>query len=226
MEKQYNTTVESDTKSVTVATDDELVKQVLDGHVDAFELIMRRYNQRLYRIARSILRDESEAMDVVQETYVKVYYQLQQFRGPDGFASWISRIAKNEALTRLRKLKFLEFTVDDPDSTLYNLTSPAPEPLDALANRQLGNLIEKAIEQLPIEYRSVYVMRAIQQLNTKETAESLDISEDMVKTRYLRAKRSLQQIFEAHLNNAKMELYEFAGMRCDAIVKAVFTRLH
>jgi RNA polymerase sigma-70 factor (ECF subfamily) len=213
-------------ESATTATDIELVKQAIAGHVEAFELIMRRYNQRLYRIAKSILCEEHEAMDVVQETYVKAYYQLHQFRGPDGFASWLSRIAKNEAMMRIRKSRFLDFIEDDPVSTLNKLESSELEPLDDLANRQLGQLIEQAIAQLPVEYRSVYVMRAIQQLSTRETADSLNISEDSVKTRYLRAKRSLQQIFETHLNNANLDVYEFAGQRCDAIVQAVLVRLN
>jgi len=213
------------TTSSTSKRDSELVAQIREGHVDAFEIIMRRHNQRLYRIARSIVREDHEAMDVVQETYVKAYYQLHQFKGPEGFVSWLSRIASNEAMMRIRKSNRIDYTFDDPENKHLDMESPEPQPIDNIANQQLRKLLEDAIDNLTIDYRSVYVMRAIQQLSTLETARSLDITEDLVKTRYLRAKRSLQKVFETHLEKAELEVFEFAGQRCDSIVQAVLTRL-
>lgn len=186
---------------------------------------MRRYNQRLFRIARGILKDEYEALDVVQETYIKAYYQLHQFRGPDGFAAWLSRIATNEAMMQMRRNRHVTYTLDDPEHQDLEVASPDPQPGDELAARKLRRLLEDAIDRLPVDYRCVYVMRAIQQLSTRETAASLNISDDAVKTRYLRAKRSLQQTIEVLMAQAGQEVYEFAGRRCDAVVQAVLGRL-
>lgn len=211
--------------SVDAEADIEIIKRVIDGNAEAFEIIMRRYNQRLYRIARSILKDEHEAMDIVQESYVKVYYQLDKFKGPDGFASWISRIASNEALMRLRKSHRINYTLDDPmhqdnDEPVFDI-----QPADYVATEQLRTLLEKAIDQLPVGNRSVYMMRAVQQLNTRETALSLDVTEEVVKTRYLRAKRLLQTILDKHIEKAGLSLHEFDGKRCDAIVFSVLDRI-
>lgn len=213
-------------KNITSEIDIDIIKRILDGNVDAFEIIMRRYNQRLYRIARGILKDDHEAIDVVQETYVKAYYQLKNFNGPDGFASWLSRIASNEALMRIRKSNRIDYTLDDPMYHGYTEPTLDIQPTDSLAIGQLRELLENAIEQLNIDNRCVYVMRAIQQLSTHETAQSLGVTEDVVKTRYLRAKRSLQKIFEGHIEKAGLNLYEFAGKRCDLIVLAVMKKLY
>ncbi len=203
----------------------ELVKRVREGEIAAFEVIMRRYNQRLYRIARSILGEEDEALDVVQETYIRAYYQLDQFRGPDGFAGWLSRIASNEAMMRLRKSRRLVYSLDDPDGGSENMESDVPQPIDGIARQQLREMLEDAIDSLPADLRSVYVMRAIQQLSTAETAVSLDVSLDVVKTRYLRARRALRNIFTTHIGKAELTAFEFAGQRCDAIVQRVLLRL-
>jgi len=213
------------TKPNVAEADVDIIKRVLDGNADAFEIIMRRYNQRLFRIARSILKDEHEAMDAVQEAYVKAYYQLDKFNGPDGFASWLARIVSNEALMRLRKSHRISYTLDDPmhnesDEPVFDI-----QPMDLIAAEQLRSLLEKAIDQLPVGNRSVYMMRAVQQLSTKETAQSLDVTEDVVKTRYLRAKRLLQEIFEQHIEKAGLSLHEFAGDRCDSIVSNVMARI-
>jgi RNA polymerase sigma-70 factor (ECF subfamily) len=212
-------------KAESTEADSEIITRVLDGNVAAFEIIMRRYNQRLFRIARSILKDEHEAMDAVQEAYVKAYYQLDKFNGPDGFASWLSRIVSNEALMRLRKSHRIKYTLDDPmnnesDELVFDI-----QPIDLVAAEQLRALLEKAVDQLPVGNRCVYMMRAVQQLSTKETALSLDVTEEVVKTRYLRAKRLLQEIFEEHIHKTGLSLHEFAGNRCDSIVTNVMEQL-
>jgi len=214
------------TQANSATTDGELIAMVRSGNVDAFEFIMRRHNQRLFRIARSILQDDHESMDVVQETYIKAYYQLHQFKGPEGFSSWLSRIASNEAMMRIRKSRRISYTLDDGENNVHDIQSPEPDPLDNIANRQLRNLLEDAIDKLPLDYRCVYVMRAIQQLSTKETAMSLDVTEDIIKTRLLRAKRSLQKELKTHMEKAELNVFEFAGTRCDWIVNTVMTRLH
>ena len=217
-------------KKITVKTesteaDSGVITRVLDGNVDAFEIIMRRYNQRLFRIARSILKDEHEAMDAVQEAYVKAYYQLDKFNGPDGFSSWLSRIVSNEALMRLRKSHRINYTLDDPMSNESDEPVFDIQPIDMIAADQLRSLLEKAVDQLPVGNRCVYMMRAVQQLSTRETALSLDVTEGVVKTRYLRAKRLLQEIFEDHIRKAGLSLHEFDGDRCDSIVTNVMEQL-
>lgn len=210
--------------------DAELVQRVRDGNINAYEVIIRRHNQRLFRIARSIVKEDHEAMDVVQDTWVKAFYQLEQLKDPAGLIGWLSRITGNEAMMRLRKSRRIQYTADDledthPDRDLSGIQHLGQQPMDKLANKQLRQLLEAAIDQLGVDYRSVYVMRAIQQLSVRETAQILEISEDAVKTRYLRARRSLQKSFESHLKQAQMEVFEFAGHRCDAIVKGVLARL-
>jgi len=207
------------------ATDTELVLRVRCGELEAFEVIMRRHNQRLYRLARSILRDEHESMDVVQEAYVKAYYNLHQFKGVSSFASWLSSITCNEALMRIRKHKRIQYTLDDPNYANQDVESTDPEPMDEIAAQQLRKLLEKAIDTLPVDYRCVYVMRAIQHLSTNETAKSLGVSEQVVKTRYLRAKRTLRKVFEKHMEKAGLNVFEFAGERCDSVVQVVLERL-
>lgn len=210
---------------INATTDYELILQVHKGNVGAFELIMRRYNQRLFRIARSILREDDEAMDVVQEAYLKAYSHLEQFKGPDGFTSWISKITRNEAMMRIRKSKRIEYTLDDFDDSYSEMESSELQPVEQIANQQLRKLLEQAIDALSMDYRSVYVMRAIEQLSTAETAKVLELNEDLVKTRYLRAKRVLQKTLAVQFKTVQLEAFEFAGERCDAIVNNVLTKL-
>lgn len=212
-------------KKTTEASDGELVSRVVNGDQRAFEMIMRRYNQRLFRIARSILGEDDEAMDAVQEAYVKAYFQLSQFRGPQGFASWLSRIVTNESMMRIRKSARLQYTLDDPYHDQLQIESPEAQPLDQLAQVQLRNLLKQAVEQLSLGLRSVYVLRAVEQLTTRETAESLGLSEDVVKTRYRRAKAELRKTFRSHMDKSGLNSYEFAGHRCDAIVAGVVARI-
>lgn len=218
-------TINNNSTPITQSTDNELVCQTRDGNDRAFEMIMRRHNQRLYRIARSILREDNEAMDVVQEAYVKAYYHLEQFKGPDGFISWLSRIVRNEAMMRIRKSKRIDYTLDDINSPDLDIESSDLEPLDHIANQQLRALLEEAIDRLDIEYRSVYMMRAIEQMNTAETAEVLELTEDVVKTRYLRAKRTLHKRLTTKLNESKLDVFEFAGENCNNIVQNVMLRI-
>ncbi|MEE9397049.1 MAG: RNA polymerase sigma factor [Methylococcales bacterium] len=212
-------------KKLRYPTDSELVMRIRSGETKAFEIVMRRHNQRLYRIARSILRDEHESMDVLQEAYVKAYYKLDQFNGPNSFASWLSRIVSNEALMRIRKNGRIHYTLDDPMHSHQDIESSDPGPVDEVSAQQLRKLLEHAIDTLPVDYRSVYVMRAIHHLSTIETAKSLDVTEQVVKTRYLRAKRALRKIFEKHMEKADLKVHDFAGRRCNFIVRKVMGRL-
>jgi len=136
-------------------SDHEIVQQVIAGDIGRFELLMRRYNNRLYRIARSILHDQDEAMDVVQESWIAAYHSLNTFRGESGFGSWVSRITHNNALMRLRKQKRLEYQNDEVLELTAGADSSAAEPFEAVAQLQLSMVLEQAIDTLPIKYRSV-----------------------------------------------------------------------
>lgn len=214
----------SSTESNDMKTEEQLIVAIKQGDEMAFEAIMRKYNQRLFRIARSILKDDDEAVDVVQDAYVTAYFKLDQYNGPSNFSSWISRIVSNEAMMRIRKSKRINYSIDSTDTSYDNMPSNEQQPLDHIASKQLRHLLEDAIDKLSVNYRCVYVMRAIQQLSTRETANSLDISEDLVKTRYSRAKKNLQKTFNQHIESTGLNVYEFLGERCDGIVATVLQR--
>jgi RNA polymerase sigma-70 factor (ECF subfamily) len=212
-------------KQAIIVSDIDVIARIQKGDTDAFEIIMCRYNQHLYRIARSIVRDDHEAMDIMQDAYIKAYDQLHKFRGPEGFVHWLSRITTNEALMRIRKNSRIKYILDDPMYTSLEAESYEQQPLSEVADQQLHKLLENAIDTLPVENRSVFVMRTIQKLSTRETALSLGLTEQAVKTRLHRAKRIIRKIFEKHIQRAGLNVHEFAGKRCDFVVQAVLNRL-
>lgn len=213
-------------------TDLVIVKMILAGDVDQYERIMRRYNQRLYRIARSILLDDSLALDAVQEAHIKAYQKLERFEGDKGFAGWLATIAKNEALMMLRKIKseksVFDHTrekggVDNSDGKEMNKQNDrslaaSSSPQAAAENQQLRKELNKHIDSLPANFRTVFVMRGIEELSTRETAEILNIREATVKTRFYRAKSLLQKEIT---NQYGSEVYGVGGCHCDLIVSNV-----
>ena len=203
-------------------SDFELIIRVRSGDTAAFEPLMRRYNQRLFRLARSLCNNNADAMDILQDGYVIAYQKITQFTGPDGFAGWLSRIVRNEALMRIRRSKHIDIcSIQDHQPVELNEKGPSA----VLAQRQLATIIEQAIDQLPDGYASVFVLRGVQQLSTQETALSLDLEIDTVKTRYSRAKKKLRQLLDQHIQAAGLEVFEFAGERCDAVVGNVMARI-
>ena len=203
-------------------SDIHIVRDVLEGHIGSFELLMRRYNNRLYRVARGVLSDQDEAMDVVQASWIAAYRRLGTFKGPQGFGSWVSRITHNNALMRLRKQERIEYQSENDLERAAEESSADMHAIDEIAQHQLGKILEKAVEELPIKYRSVFVLRAVQQLDTRETAASLNLNESTVKQRFLRAKRMLQISLMRQAEDSSVTIWEFAGARCDRIVKNVF----
>jgi RNA polymerase sigma-70 factor (ECF subfamily) len=164
---------------------------VRTGETALFEVVMRRYNQRLYRVARAILRNDAEAEDVMQQAYVNAYRHLDQFQGLARFSTWLTRIAVHEALARSRRRgRFDEQeAVDDWDGDAMDaLKSPGPDPEHQAFAGELRTLIESAIEALPEHYRAVFVMRAVEGMSTAESADCLDITEETAKTRLHRAR--------------------------------------
>jgi RNA polymerase sigma-70 factor, ECF subfamily len=207
--------------------DEEAVSRILDGEPALFEIIMRRYNQRLFRVARAILRNDGEAEDVIQEAYVRAYEHLDQFAGRAAFSTWLTRIAIHEALARKRRSGRLEEleAVQNKDDRIPILKSSAPDPEAQTAQSQTRQLLEEAIEALPEDYRTVVVMRDVEEINVAETAASLEISEPLVKTRLHRAHAMLRKELYARAQGRVTDLYPFLGARCDRIVKAVFERI-
>lgn len=203
-------------------TDAEIVRLVLDGNDAAFEGIMRRYNRLLFRLARGIVGRDDEAKDVVQESYVRAYYRLAQFQGPDGFASWLSRIVVNEAITRTRRKSF---NADDDRSSEEIPTDRQERPEDIAMSKDTLDLIEAAIDALPADFRVVFMLRAVEGLSVEETAELLDLKPATVKTRYFRARTQIRERLERRIHDAVPSSFSFDGPRCDAVVDAVFAAI-
>jgi len=206
-------------KAPSATPDIEIVRRVLAGEAPLYELIMRRYNRMLFRLARSVLRDDDEARDVVQEAYVRAYRALNQFRGPDGFKSWLAQIVINEARTRLRKPLRL---VDD-DVEAYAMASDEPE-FDAMSC-ETQHILEAAIDALPDDFRVVFMLRGVEQLSIAESAELLGIKEATVKTRFHRARLLLQHALRRRFDELAAGSFHFDGNRCDTIVATVLARL-
>ncbi|HEX7045483.1 MAG TPA: RNA polymerase sigma factor [Burkholderiales bacterium] len=209
------------------AADDELVARLRAGDASAYEPLMRRYNRRLYRVARSILRDDDAAQDAIQEAYVRAFTQLESYRTPGNFGAWLTRIAVNEALMRQRKDR--RYTAlegaDDTDEAATPLLSAAGTPEELAAGGELRRLIEAAVDRLPDGFRTVFMLRAIEQLSVEETAASLDIPVATVKTRFHRARALMQRALRRHIEAAGLKAFDFDGPRCDAIVANVLERL-
>ena len=208
-------------------TDEEVVTRVLNGETALFEILMRRYNQRLYRVARSILRDDGEAEDVMQDAYVRAYQHLGQFAGRAKFSTWLTRIAVHEALARAHRGKRYDALegLSAVQGEAMKFASAAPSPEQEVATAQSHAILEEAILSLPDSYRTVLMMRDIEELTTAEAAESLDITEQNVKVRLHRARALLRRELYARAGASSADAFAFMGVRCDRVVKNVFARL-
>lgn len=213
--------------SQTELKDEDVVARVLAGETALFEILMRRYNQRLYRVSRVILRDDAEAEDVMQDAYVRAYEHLHQFAGKAAFSTWLTRIAIHEALARKRRRgrhEELDALTQNGDS-MSILKSSSPSPEEGTATTQMRELLEQAIEHLPEAYRTVVVMREVEEMSVADTASSLGVTEAVVKTRLHRAHAMLRKDLYSRARGSGAELYQFQAPRCDRVVKAVFERI-
>ncbi len=217
-----------ETTRLETLSDQEVVDRVRAGETALFEVLMRRYNQRLYRVARGIVKDESEAEDVMQAAYVNAYVHLDQFAERAAFSTWLTKIAVYEALARVRKWARTDQleTSGDADEASMILTSRERDPEQEAGRREVRSLLEAAVDTLPIGYRAVFVFREIQELSTAETAECLGISEEAVKTRLHRARALLREALYERVGAATTESFAFHLSRCDRVVKGVFDRLN
>jgi RNA polymerase sigma-70 factor (ECF subfamily) len=211
----------------TCLSDEQIVVRVVAGQTALFEVLMRRHNERVYRAARSIVKDESEAEDVMQQAYVNAYSHLRQFDGRSRFSTWLTRIAIHEALARARRRgRYIDMEPEQP-STLTLATSMAM-PLDPerLAfSRELGALMESAIDRLPDGAREVFILRMVEGMNTEEVAVALNVSEAVVKTRLSRARAVLRRELSAQTEAAAANTFRFLRPRCDRVVAAVLARI-
>jgi len=205
-------------------TDEQVVERVLAGDTSLFEVIMRRYNQRLYRAARAITRSDSEAEDVLQDAYVRAFQHLRQYRGESAFRAWLTRIAVNEAIARLRQSKKFE-PFEDAEGEVVHMSSPDRNPEQSAADNETRALLEQAVERLPDNYRVVYVLREVEELSTAETAQVLEASEENVKVRLHRARALLRKQLYATVGKNAREAFTFQAVRCDRVVRNVFARL-
>ena len=208
-------------------TDDEGVSRVVGGETSLFEILMRRHNRRVYRVARAILRDEDEAEDVMQHAYVAAYIHLGQYAGRALFSTWLTRIAVHEALGRLRRRGRESFGGFGPEADLQEdalVPWAGSDPEQQLMQGETRLLLESAIGALPVAYRAVFVLREVEGLSTVEAAESLEVSADVVKTRLHRARLLLREALSTHAGSAS-EPYPFLVPRCDRVVRAVYARL-
>lgn len=211
--------------SFTSLTDEEVVTQVLSGSAELFEVIVRRYNQPLYRIIRSYMAEEEDINDVMQTTYLKAFEHLDQFRAEAKFSTWIIRIAINEALKLLKQKKrtadFCSVT-DTADHNQIDITTIVT-PESKVIQKDMNALIEQAIDRLPLKYRSVFVMREMEQMSVREAADCLNISQVNVKVRLHRAKKLIyaELMKTADYNS----LFSFMGARCDSLTEQVIRKI-
>jgi RNA polymerase sigma-70 factor (ECF subfamily) len=213
-------------------TDQEVVDRVRAGDTALYEIIMRRYNQRLYRVTYAILRDDSEAEDVTQDAYVRAYQHLDQFAGYAPFSTWLTRIAVHEALRRLqlrqRSQQFDKIEHDEDASMADAETSIAETSLDPeqrASVAELGQLLEEAVLELPEQYRAVIMLRDVEELTTAETAAALELTEQNVKVRLHRGRAMMRDRLFARVGASGKNAFPFMGVRCDRVVSGVFTRL-
>jgi RNA polymerase sigma-70 factor, ECF subfamily len=214
-------------------SDPELAQRIASGDKAAFELMMRRHNQILYRTARSILRDDAEAEDAVQDAYLLAYRGMSGFRGDAKLSTWLVRIVVNEAISRRRKrsrgaeiIQLGGETQEDSETVEGNMNETLPEQPEHAAQRaQARRLLEAKIDELPDAFRTVFVLRAVEELSVEETAVVLDIPEATVRSRFFRARGLLREALSKEIDLAYGDAFAFAGARCDRIVANVLARL-
>ena len=214
-------------------TDPELAQRISGGDKQAFELLMRRHNQILYRTARSILRDDAEAEDAVQEAYLLAYRGMSGFRGDAKLSTWLVRIVVNEAIARRRKrrrgaeiIQLSGETQEDSEAAEGNMNETLPEQPEGAAQRaQTRRLLESKIDELPDAFRTVFVLRALEDLSVEESAVALGIPEATVRSRFFRARGLLREALSKEIDLAYSDAFAFAGARCDRIVAGVVAKL-
>jgi RNA polymerase sigma-70 factor (ECF subfamily) len=207
------------------SSDEQLIARILAGESGLFELLMRRNNARLYRAIRAVVHDEDTVEELMQQAYLLAFARLQQFAGRSGFSTWLIRIGLNEALQKVRHdRRWPVVAVDqlEEEGSMGEETSLGPE--QRLGRAELVHVLEQLVDGLPPLYRTVFVLRAVEELSTEETAEALGLSEDVVKQRLFRARQTLRRALERSTGETLRELYPFEARRCDRVVAGVLER--
>jgi RNA polymerase sigma-70 factor, ECF subfamily len=210
-------------QAVTEIGDQEVVTRVLAGETMLYEILMRRYNQRIYRVARAILRDDGEAEDVMQDAYVRAYRNLSNFEGRSSFVTWLTRIAVNEALQRRKKVSRMDQIEDDDH--IMKLAALGDSPEQSYGRQEITSILEKAVAALPEQYRIVFMLREIEEMTTEETAAALELSEENIRIRLHRARLLLRKFLEEKVGLAARHAYSFHLNRCDRVVANVFAEI-
>ena len=209
-------------------SDEEALSRIRNGETGLYELIMRRYNQRLFRIIRSVVKDEREAEDILQESWVLAYEHLDQFAGRSALSTWLCKVAFHEALSRARKAKRwlpLEGEMDELKTSANSPNQLASTPEALAIQNQVGQVLRSAVDALPDLYRSVFMLRDVEGMSTTETAECLELSEETVKTRLHRSRGMLRRDLQRRMGPAVGEAFVFLGSRCDRTVAVVLERI-
>ena len=202
-------------------TDAEIVDRVRAGETSLFEILMRRHNQRVYRVARAVIKDEADAEDVMQQAYINAFTHLNQFQDRAQFSTWLTRITVHEALARRRKRKPEEMSED----VMETLTSTQPDPERQAYAAELWGVLEAAVDSLPDTYRVVFMLRDIEGLSTSETAAGLELGEEAVKTRLHRARALVRRAIADRIGVSSAEAFAFQAPRCDRVVAAVMSEI-
>jgi RNA polymerase sigma-70 factor (ECF subfamily) len=207
-----------------------LARCVAGGDRQVFELLMRRYNRRLYRLARAYLRDDAEAKDALQDAYISGYRSIGQFRGEAALATWFSRLVLNACAARKRRSTRRENIV--PLVSLQHhmkeiavVPDSGHGPENLLARTQIRSVLEQKVSELPEIFRVVFVLRSVEEMSVEEIAESLSIPPETVRSRHFRAKGILREALAKEIDLAEGEIYEFGGLHCDGIVASVLAKL-
>ena len=215
-------------RSVERPTDSDIITRTLAGDMRAFEALMRLHNRTLYRTARAVLRDDAEAEDAVQDAYLQAYRALGSFRGESKLSTWLVRITANVALARRRReVRAVRAVPIDrnADAAAHDGVSGRPGPESEVQRAEMRRLLEARIDALPDSYRTVFVLRALEELTVEETAAALAIPEATVRTRYFRARRLLRESMADDIDTTLDDAFAFAGMRCDRIAGGVLAAL-
>jgi len=207
-------------------SDDEVVTRVIEGETALFEILMRRYNRRLFRVTRSIVTNDLEAEDIVQDAYVRAYEHLNQFEGRARFSTWLTKIAIYEAYARVRRIDYRKVdSISLLEDQGLDMKSKERNPEQQIYDGELKMVLERAFDALPNDYKSVFMLREIEGLSTAETAECLEISEENAKTRLHRARALLQRELYSLAGANDNVAFQFLGERCDRMVARVFARI-
>ena len=210
-------------------TDTDIVRRVQAGDGALFEILMRRHNQRVYRVVRAVVKDEADVEDVMQQAYINAFTHLHQFEERAQFSTWLIRIALHEAFGRRRKVQRSESTTArippdagaDPGGFMDTLSSPNADPERQAYAQELHRVLEAAVDTLPESYRTVFMLRDVEGLSTSETAEGLGLGDEAVKTRLHRARAMIRRAVTTQIGEVAASAFQFHAPRCDRVVAAV-----